>query len=95
MSDRDDHDLRDRFQRLRREDVAGATPFRATLAAAARRWASPRPRALRIAAAAAVIAALGAASRSTSPGRGGRRRAISCSGSRVPSCCAPCRSWAG
>jgi len=59
MSDRDDHDLRDRFRRLRREDVAGATPFRATLAAAARRGASPRPPALRIAAAAAVIAALG------------------------------------
>jgi len=59
MSERDDHDLRDRFQRLRREDVAGVTPFRAAFAAvAARRAASPRPPALRIAAAAAVVAAL-------------------------------------
>jgi len=52
MSERDDHDLRDRFQRLRREDMAGVTPFQATLAAAtARRAASPRPPALRLAAA--------------------------------------------
>ena len=62
MSERDDHDLRDRFQRLRREDMAGVTPFQATLAAAAaRRAASPRPPALRLAAAAAVIAALAVA----------------------------------
>jgi len=62
MSERDDHDLRDRFQRLRREDAAGATPFRATLAAAAtRRAASSRPPALRIAAAAAALAALAVA----------------------------------
>jgi len=58
MSEPDDHDLRDRFQRLRREDVVGVTPFRPTLAAVARRAPSPRLPALRIAAAAAVIAAL-------------------------------------
>src|SRR2546428_7478905 len=59
MSERDDHDRRDRFQQLRREDMAGVTPFHAALAAAAaRRPASPRPPALRLAAAAAVIAAL-------------------------------------
>jgi len=58
MSERDEHDLRDRFQRLRREDMAGVTPFRATLAAAVRPAASPRPPALRMVAAAAVIAAL-------------------------------------
>jgi len=62
MSERDDHDLRDRFQQLRREDMAGVTPFHAALAAAAaRRPASPRPPALRLAAAAAVIAALAVA----------------------------------
>ena len=62
MSEHDDHDLRDWFQRLRREDVAGVTSFHATLAAAAaRRAASPRAPALRVAAVAAFIAVLAVA----------------------------------
>jgi hypothetical protein len=57
MTERDDHDLHDRFQELRREDLEHATPFMTMLATArARRTVPPRRGALRLAP--AVVAAV-------------------------------------
>ena len=57
MIERDDHHVKQAFEALRREDVAGTPPFPATIAAArARRTARPRRRALGLAAAIVVVA---------------------------------------
>ncbi len=57
MIERDDHQLREGFEALRREDAAGTPPFGATVAAARARQATvPRHRALRLGAAVAVVA---------------------------------------
>jgi hypothetical protein len=56
MTERNDLDLRERFQAVRREDAAAALPFRATLTAArARHAAPPRRRVLGLAAVAVVV----------------------------------------
>jgi hypothetical protein len=56
MTERNDHDLGDRFHALRREDAATAPPFRATLAAArARAAARPGRRGLWLRAAAVAV----------------------------------------
>jgi hypothetical protein len=57
MTERDEHDLHNRFQELRREDLEHATPFMAMLATArARRTIPPRHGVLGLAA--AVVAAV-------------------------------------
>jgi hypothetical protein len=57
MTERNEHDLGERFHALRREDAAAAPPFQATLAAArARHTVPPRRRVLGLAAAALVVA---------------------------------------
>jgi len=57
MIERDDHQLREGFEALRREDAAGTPPFGATVAAARARQATvPRHRALRLGSAVAVVA---------------------------------------
>jgi hypothetical protein len=59
MIERDDHYLRKAFEALRREDAAGTTPFRATVAAArARPAAAPRHRVLRLVAAVVALVAV-------------------------------------
>jgi hypothetical protein len=57
MNERDDRDLRQRFQELRREEVSAATPFAAALAAARARRAR-WPRRLAFSLAAALVAGL-------------------------------------
>lgn len=72
MTERHDHDLGDHFRALRREDVAAAPPFRATLAAArARAAARPRLRRLRLAAAAVIVAGVALGLLFTRPHRHG------------------------
>jgi hypothetical protein len=62
MTERNDHDLRDRFAALRREDANHATPFETMLARArARRTGPPRRVVLGLVAIAAVLAAVGLA----------------------------------
>jgi hypothetical protein len=57
MTEREDHDLQDRFEALRREDLAHSASFKTTLAGArARRTAPSGRRPLRLAAAALVLA---------------------------------------
>ena len=59
MIERDDHQLRNGFEALRREDAAGTPPFGATVAGARARQATvPRHRALRLAAAAVAVVAV-------------------------------------
>jgi hypothetical protein len=75
MIDRDDHDVKQAFETLRREAMAGTPPFRATVAAAhARRTARPGRRALGLAA--AVIAVVAVVLISTRRERGGVRLEI-------------------
>jgi hypothetical protein len=72
MTERNDHDLGERFHALRREDAAAAPPFHATLAAArARAAAPPRRRTLGLAAAAVVVAGVALALLFTRPNRHG------------------------
>ena len=76
MIEREDHQLRNDFEALRREDAAGTPPFGATVAAArARQAAARRHRALRLAAA-AVVAVVAAVVVSTRPERYGVRLQI-------------------
>ncbi len=56
MTERDDRELRDRFQALRREDAGGAPPFGATLARARARGAGTWPPRWTVWLAAAVVA---------------------------------------
>jgi hypothetical protein len=59
MIERDDHHLKQAFEALRREEVAGTPSFPATIAAArARRTARPRRRALGLVAAVLVVVAV-------------------------------------
>jgi hypothetical protein len=59
MTERDDRDLRDRFEALRREDAERGTPFPTTLGdARARRLHPPRRAILPVAAAVVAAAAL-------------------------------------
>ncbi|HEU5262879.1 MAG TPA: hypothetical protein VFU41_15775 [Gemmatimonadales bacterium] len=56
MNDCGEQELRERFERLRREDAAGGPSFRATLAGAGRRRARRGPSVHRVAAAAIAVA---------------------------------------
>ena len=61
MNESGERELRERFERLRREDVVGGPSFRATLAGAQRRRARRGPSVRRVAAAAIGVATVVAA----------------------------------
>jgi len=70
MIERHDHQMRQRFEALRREDAAGGPSFQATVAAArARQAAAPGRRALKLAA--VVVAVMAVVIDSTRRGRNG------------------------